>query len=542
MSAIPFLGHRDRSAVLAWRGERPVHVSDFLRDLAAVAAALPERRFLVNLCADRYRFAVGLAAALLREQVSLLPPAHTPELLRLLKARYPGLYALCDGGVQTDALEAVGYPTSAAGVPTADMPAFPASLDAIIAFTSGSTGEPTPHPKSWGRLALGAVHEAQSLELGSARGVALVGTVPPQHMYGLESTVLLALRNGLAFHATRPFYPADIHMALAQIPKQRVLVTTPVHLRALLAEESSLPRLRFILCATAPLPVEMAAEAEARYSAPVHEIFGFTEAGMVATRRTTHGPRWYTLPGVRLWRDRASIWVGGGHVQADVAFADLVEMEDEHTFVLQGRSSDLVNIAGKRSSLAYLDQQLLAIEGVQDGVFFLPDEPQGGIVRLTAFVVAPQLSREALMSALRSRIDPAFLPRPLYYVEALPRAATGKLAREALIQLARAAQQARSGRVTQAILRLPAEHPSVEGHFPGNPIVPGALLLDEILAAIERARRQPPLAWAVKSVKFLQPVRPGDELVIEFAAAPSGDIRFRCRIGALEVVTGLVRA
>jgi len=444
MRAVPFLGHRERFAVVAWRGEQPLRVSDFLYDLAAVAAALPERRFLVNLCADRYRFAVGLAAALLREQVSLLPPAHTPELLRLLKDRYAGLYALCDGDIRSDVLETVDYPSRRVSFSAADMPAFPFSREAVIAFTSGSTGEPAPHPKSWGRLALGAVHEAQSLGMDSIGDVGLVGTVPPQHMYGLESTVLLALHNGLAFHAARPFYPADIHVALSQIPGQRVLVTTPVHLRALLAEERSLPKLRFVLCATAPLPIEMAAEAEARYGAPVHEIFGFTEAGLVATRRTTHGPRWYVLPGLRLWRDRERIWVGGGHVQSDVAFTDLVEMEDAGTFVLQGRSSDLVNIAGKRSSLAYLNQQLLAIEGVEDGVFFLPDEPPGGVVRLMAFVVAPRLSREALVSALRARIDPAFLPRPLYYVDALPRAATGKLAREALIDLAQGAHKRRA--------------------------------------------------------------------------------------------------
>jgi len=61
-----------------------------------VADALPERKYLVNLCSDRYRFAVGLAAALLRGQVSLLPPAQTPELMRTLKQGYAGLYALSD--------------------------------------------------------------------------------------------------------------------------------------------------------------------------------------------------------------------------------------------------------------------------------------------------------------------------------------------------------------------------------------------------------------------------------------------------------------
>ena len=56
---------------------------------------------------------------------------------------------------------------------------------------------------------------------------------------------------------------------------------------------------------------------------------------------------------------------------------------------------------------------------------------------LTAFVVAPDLSREEILRALRERIDPVFLPRPLHRVAALPRNATGKLPYEALLQLAR---------------------------------------------------------------------------------------------------------
>lgn len=439
MSLVPFLGHRDRSAAVAWRGARPLSVAEFLTEVAAVARALPDRRFLVNLCGDRCRFAVGLAAALLREQVSLLPPTHAREMLRALKQRYAGLYALSDGGAKTDILETIEYPESAAGSPEIGMPVFAASQQAAIAFTSGSTGEPAPHPKSWGRLALGALGEAQCLGLAGAGSVVVVGTVPPQHMYGLESTVLLALRNDLALHAARPFYPADIRAALEQIPDERVLVTTPVHLRALLAEESSLPPLRLILCATAPLARDMAAEAEARYRAPLHEIYGFTEAGMVATRRTTLEQRWHTLPGVRLWRDDQGIRVGGGHVEGEVGLTDVVELEDEHTFLLHGRSADLVNIAGKRSSLGYLNQQLMSIEGVEDGVFFMPDGTPEATARLMVFVVAPRLPREALMSALRGRIDPAFLPRPLYYVDRLPRNATGKLSREELSRLAEAA-------------------------------------------------------------------------------------------------------
>jgi acyl-coenzyme A synthetase/AMP-(fatty) acid ligase len=437
MPDIPFLGHQDLSAIVALRGRQPLRVSDFHRDTLAVADALPERRYLVNLCSDRYRFAVGLAAALLRGQVSLLPPAQTPELMQTLKQEYASLYALSDMPPSGGVLETIAYP-STGGVHAKDAPGlgFPAAQLAAIAFTSGSSGQPTPHPKSWGGLALGAVGEAENLSLRGAEGLVLVGTVPPQHMYGLESTVLLALQNGFGLHAARPFYPADIRAALEDIPGERVLVTTPIHLRALLAENTILPPLRLILCATAPLSAELAAEAETRYGAPLQEIYGFTEAGMVASRRTAEGLLWHALPGVRMWRDATGAKVGGGHIPVETGFPDLVELQDAHTFVLQGRGADQVNIAGKRVSLAYLNQQLSAIDGVEDGVFFMPDEQQARITRLMAFVVAPRLSREALMSALRARIDAAFLPRPVYTVPSLPRNATGKLPREALMRLA----------------------------------------------------------------------------------------------------------
>ena len=446
MAAVPFLSHSDPDEVVAFRGRRTVRVAEFLSDLRRVAASLPARSHLLNFCSDRYRFAVGLGAALSRGQVSLLPPTQTPEMLAQMQLAYPGLYALTDAPQALHGIEQVKYPDSeAASAATGPVPEFAPEQVAVIAFTSGSTGRPTPHPKSWGAIAHGAAGEALRFGLcGSERsrgsigkpGSVLVGTVPPQHMYGLESTVLMALRNSLALHAARPFYPADVRTALEDIPGRRVLVTTPVHLRALLADSVALPELELIICATAPLSPEMAAQAEARFKAPLHEVYGFTEAGMVATRRTIDGPLWHTLPGVRLRDEGETVWVHGGHVEAEVAFSDVVEVRDAETFVLCGRNADLVNVAGKRSSLAFLNHHLNSIEGVEDGVFFMPDETDAGVTRLTVFVVAPGLSRQALIEALRARIDPVYLPRPLYFVESLPRNATGKLPREVLLRFA----------------------------------------------------------------------------------------------------------
>ena len=410
-------------------------MADFLSEVAQVAERLPERRFLVNFCSDRYHFAVGLGAALLRDQVCLLPPNQTPEMLTQLQREYESLYVLSDEPQATPLVEHVAYPdVSRTLAPLPAVPAFPDGKVAAIAFTSGSTGRPMPHHKTWGALARGAAGEASRFGLGQGQNATLVSTVPSQHMYGLESSVMMVLRNGLALHAAKPFYPADVRAALEDVTGDRVLITTPVHLRALLVEDLDLPRLRLIVCATAPLSLELASRAEARYGAPLHEVYGFTEAGMVATRRTTHGPRWHSLPGLRLSRDGETVRVRGGHVEIEAAFSDVVELEDEQTFVLHGRGADTVNIAGKRTSLGYLNHQLNSIDGVRDGVFFMPDESADAVTRLTAFVVAPGLKQEDLLRALRARIDAVFLPRPLHFVDVLPRNATGKLPREALLR------------------------------------------------------------------------------------------------------------
>jgi acyl-coenzyme A synthetase/AMP-(fatty) acid ligase len=116
---------------------------------------------------------------------------------------------------------------------------------------------------------------------------------------------------------------------------------------------------------------------------------------------------------------------------------DVLEITGEDEFLLHGRTADLVNIAGKRSSFGYLNAQLTAIPGVIDGAFFLRggadlDGGVTGISRLAAAVVAPDLDAGTLLEHLRRRIDPVFLPRPLLMVERLPRNATGKLPLQAL--------------------------------------------------------------------------------------------------------------
>ncbi len=438
MSTAPLLTHDNPAAIVAWRPDGPVSVAAYLADATALAEQLPATGYLLNLCHDRYHFAVGFAAGLLRGMTSLQPSSQSTTTFRRLQAGYPDLVCLCDGSTDTQDLPRFDFPArdllAGRRKQTADIcvPAIPFDHLAAILFTSGSTGLPQAQRKTWGKLAANGRAEAVALGLLD-RPHTIVGTVPVQHSYGFESTFLLALHGACSFWAGKPFFPQDIAGALAAVPQPRLLVSTPFHLSTLLAAGIELPPLDLLLSATAPLSATLANEAEARTGAPLLEIYGSTESGQLASRRTTDGAAWTLLSDVRLEQAADETVACDGHVEGRVPLGDRIELLPDGRFLLHGRHADLINIAGKRTSLAYLNHQLCAIPGVVDGTFFLPDDQVAdGVTRLSAFVVAPGLTARQLGIALRQRIDAIFLPRPLVLVDGLPRNSTGKLPRAEL--------------------------------------------------------------------------------------------------------------
>lgn len=435
MNLLPLMTHESARDIVAFRHGEAITVHQFLADVAQLRALLLPGRHVLNICRDRYRFMVGLAATMTANKISILPSTYTRETVSRLVRFAPDLFCLSDGDNDID-LPQLLFPDgllATAATENLPIPLLPETLPVGYVFTSGSTGSPVPHLKTWGALVGSVRAEARRLGLLDGRKYAVVGTVPPQHMYGFESTILMVLQCGSALNAAEHFYPADICAELSSLPRPRLLVSTPIHLRALLGMDSSLPGVDLLVSATAPLARELAREAETRFNAPLQEIYGSTETGQVATRRRAESDEWVLLPDLRLTAKAGRVWASGGHLLQATELSDRLEIISAERFLLHGRASDLVNIAGKRSSLAYLNHQLNAIPGVQDGVFFMPDEDtDGSVKRLIAFVVAPGLDAQSVYAHLRERIDPAFLPRPLRMVDALPRNNTGKLPREAL--------------------------------------------------------------------------------------------------------------
>jgi acyl-coenzyme A synthetase/AMP-(fatty) acid ligase len=432
--------------VYAWHEGRAIPAAEFLAHARALAARWPADVRVVNICEQRYHFLVGFAAALLRGGATVLPPSRAPAIVEEMLRTHEGSLACDDGDVRA-AIDGAAAP------PVVDLPLGPI---AAIGHTSGSTGAPQAHPKTWeafvhtARRDLARIREA--IEEAAAesndpslatRAPSIVATVPSQHMYGMELTVMVPLAFHASVHGGRPLFATEVAAALAEVPAPRVLVTTPAHLKITMdaiGDDEAWPSIAAIVSATAPLDPALAAAAERRLGTRMVEMFGATETFVFAARRTAHTEWWTPQEDVIVESVDDGTRVTTPWLAEPRVIQDVVEL-DGGRFRVIGRNADLIDVAGKRASLADLTRKLCAVPGVVDAVAFQLDRAGASSVRrVAALVVAPGLDAEAIRRELARFVDPVFLPRPLVLVDALPRNEVGKLPRERLLAAVEKAQ------------------------------------------------------------------------------------------------------
>src|SRR5690606_24525633 len=209
----------DGARAFAFDGGGTVDAATFAGHVRALAAQLPAAGHAVNLCEDRYRFLVAFCAVAVRGQVNLLPPTRTRAAIDEVRARHPDSYCIgdgeacgCDAGLLPSGSHFVHLPQR---LPWLDGPPLRVPDEAVVAigFTSGSTGTPMPHAKTLGALRASTARNLAALESLWPAGMQpqVVATVPPQHMYGIEMSVVLPLLGPVAVHRGRRAAAAGDH-------------------------------------------------------------------------------------------------------------------------------------------------------------------------------------------------------------------------------------------------------------------------------------------------------------------------------------------
>lgn len=422
-------------------------VADFLGQVMRLADQLPDSAYAINLCENRYLFLLAFCAALVKGQRTLLPQNRGLNTQAQLVGSHADACILHDGAeelcphapnLNLNSLRLLGAPASS-------IPLISLDSVAAIAFTSGSTGVPQANPKSWRTFIESSRMNARYMLQDSGTETSLLATVPAQHMWGMETSILFPLLSPVYVADSRPLFPQDIVVRLGALPTPRVLVSTPVHLRALLRSGLSLPRVDRVLCATAPLALGLAEEIEQRFADELVEVYGCSEVGSMAYRRPTRQKFWTLFDGLHFIDNAGDIEIEGAHLPLRVPISDRLQRLDERSFDLIGRCDDMLEVAGKRGSLQQLNQILLAAPGVVDGVVFMPEPEEHRVVRPRALVVSDgRTTKSRIQAYFAARLDPVFVPRPIHFVNVLPREDSGKLQRAKLQALWQKLHQAGS--------------------------------------------------------------------------------------------------
>lgn len=403
----------------------------------AIAAALPSgpaSAQVVVACQDRYQFAASLLAAWTRDFVAALPPNTQPETLRAL-GREPAVLAVLhdggyDGGIHVGELERPERSSPVQGF------SFAPETPALVAYTSGSTGAPTPHLKSFAQICDEPAMWIEHFDLGGRR---IVAAVPTYHIYGLLFAMMAPLLGGGSVSRRTPKLPPEIHHELKSA-SAGVLIAVPPQLTAIAAHAGlAWPKLERVFSSAAPLPAETD-RALAQRSICVTQILGSTETGGIAFRESCASP-WQALPGVELEVDdeaRLSVrspWASA-RPEAWVLTADRVELlEAKGAFRHLGRVDAVVKVGGRRVDLGELEARLCAVPGVREARVLATEAPSLRGTELWAVVESDGVEVDALRAALAEHVDPVVMPRRFRVVPRLPRGPSGKVTRAALLSL-----------------------------------------------------------------------------------------------------------
>jgi acyl-coenzyme A synthetase/AMP-(fatty) acid ligase len=413
-------------------------------DLLGYAGRILDRGAETTLCVgsdDRLDVTAAVLAAFAGGPRIVFPHALTPTALGDVFTVRP--YDQWIGPADwKDQVSGVRFETdgSSAGTHSGRYALADTDATALWLFTGGSTGRPRLWAKAARHLFTEVSMLAQTFGVGPSDRV--LSTAPPNHIYGILFSVVLPVLSGAPVERTSPFFPAEV-AERTKASGATILVTTPVHLRALLAAKWQPHGTRLVFTSSAPLAKADAVALHDRTGIWPIEVYGSTETGGVATRTEQESTdSWTALPGVS-WRLADSVLaVRSPHISDEAprdedgfyVTADRALDRGDGRFALAGRADSIVKVGGRRVDLREVEDRLRSQEGVREAVVLSRPARSGRESEIVALVESAR-SPADLSAALRSILPPPAWPRIVRAVDRIPVTAAGKRDLEAIMHL-----------------------------------------------------------------------------------------------------------
>ncbi len=505
--------------------------ADFIRTVHTLSLKLTQNniRSAALWFDDAALFAAALLAVWRSGGKALLLPNTAPGNLIWAKSAQ---ILLTDTDIVSDGISVWQILDPCGGMPSESR--IPQALDIppeseVHLRTSGSGGEAKTIVKTAVQIESEARALAATIPFGRGK-TAVLGSVSPQHMYGLTFRFALPLLMGWAMVRRQNAYPELLLSASLNVPSdyQNVWIASPALLNRFGENRDWAAlngRIDGIVSAGGELPPETAALLE-QYAVRPYEVYGSTETGIIASRQKQ--TLWQPFPNVSVRNTGKSVeisspWTGGvQHI------ADCIETHEDG-FALLGRQDRIIKLADKRISLNQIEHELLKHPWIADAHCAL--HPKHGRIAVWAALDTEGITawlgqgRTAVIAALKQHLaqtqDTAALPRYWRFTDRLPRNGQGKIT-AADFQTALAEPAAPQwhtlppeGNRLRYQTRVPPDLPYFGGHFSTFPLVPGAVELEWIrrLAARHPFGRQNIIR--IENLKYQQFIRPYDDISVE---------------------------
>ena len=534
-------------------GNRIYTQEAFQREVAAVAAqalAAGMGRWLLA-CPDAWGFLTGLFGLLQARCTVVIPPNYQPETLARLGAGAAGTLR------QPERL-----PPGDAGPPG------PIPDGTVEFWTSGSTGEAKRIAKTLSQLDA----EVQVLEAAFGprfQGGTVLGTVPHHHIYGCLFRILWPLAAGRTL-ALEPWGDPTRFQPLPAGGAPLALVSSPAllsRLPRLMDLDAVAPLAAVAFSSGGPLSAEDALAWRRWVPGGVVEIYGSTETGGIAWRIQTEaaeGDLWTPFADVVLaFGADGALQVASPRVGPEpLRLEDAAEPVPGGRFRLKGRLDRIVKLEEKRIALPELEACLAAHPWVQRAAVVPLEGPRaslGAVVVLTGEGRAVALAQRhrlvrGLQQHLAQRFEAVAIPKRWRILDELPFDDRGKLLPSALAALfATHAKKAapmptlpnilshRSGAEEVFALDLDPGLLAFQGHFPGNPILPGVVQVDWAIRLGVIAFGPLGPFQGITQLKFLDLIHPGEALELHLTLDPDRrKLRFHFSAASGRKSTGVV--